>query len=115
MGLINTLWRNQKDGAVSHSLHVQYVIDVLSVARRLSQGNVDGLLQAAHGLVDEAIIFCFALRNVDVRHDSVDVQTNLLPILGAAEHPDHRHLFDVGPTELGHTRIQALHLGIARR
>lgn len=40
----------------SHSLDVHHIVDMLGLSGRLSHGDVEGLLQAGHDLVNESIV-----------------------------------------------------------
>lgn len=87
-----------------HSLDVGHVVDVLRSPRGLSQRNIDRLLQAAHNLVNKPVMIrsgqgSIPVWNVNVRHDTVDMQADLVTILGAPEDPDNRHLFDFAASQ----------------
>lgn len=116
-----------------HSLDVHHVVDMLSLSGRLSHGDVEGLLQAGHDLVNESIVVWLGNRrivwDVNIGQDPMDVNADFVPILSAAKDADHRDLegwmleglswglrstdlLDITATELGHTRIEGIDLNM---
>lgn len=79
-----------------HSLDVHHVVDMLSLSGRLSHGDVEGLLQAGHDLVNESIVVWLGNRrivwDVNIGQDPMDVYADFVPILSAAKDTDHRDL-----------------------
>lgn len=75
---------------------MHYFEYMLGSTRGLAQGYINGLLQAIEDLVYESIVVSLGDRriqwDVDIRHDTMHMNANLLSIRHTSEYPDDRHL-----------------------